>query len=295
MGARARKRDGAGDPDLGRIHEAVRQLSAGRLEHRIKAGPAAPLGPLEEEFNRMAERLGRRRDEVVRAVELYCLHRFGSVLVHTLKNLTTRLNFIPNNLRSSPDDPEVVQACAGTVEDTVQRLQRLVDRFREQREAMVLKQQADVNQVVTSALEQSGAGSATGIRIDLELAELPTLQMDPPYLEEAFVNILRNAMEAMSGEGSLTVRTRCGEGPNEVPSLVVSITDDGPGMTQEFMDRELFSPFRTTKAHGLGLGMFACRETVELHGGRLQVESAPGQGTTFHIYLPLQLQEERIG
>jgi signal transduction histidine kinase len=77
--------------------------------------------------------------------------------------------------------------------------------------------------------------------------------------------------------------------------VVVSITDDGPGMTQEFVDRELFAPFRSTKDLGLGLGMFACRETVELHGGRVQVESAPGQGTTFHICLPLQFQENRIG
>ncbi len=295
MGARARNRHGAGEPDLRRIQEAVRQLSADHLEHRIEAGPTAPLDPLEEEFNRMAERLARRRDEVVRAVELYCLHRFGSMLVHDLKNLATRLHFVPDNLRSSPDDPEVVEACAGTVEDTVLRLQRLVERFREQREAMVLKQQADVNQVVTSALEQSGAASATGIRTDVELAELPTLQMDPPYLEEAFVNILRNAMEAMSGQGSLTVRTRCGEGPNQVASVVVSITDDGPGMTTEFLDRELFSPFHSTKASGLGLGMFACRETVELHGGCIRVESAPGKGTTFYIYLPLYPEEGQIG
>ncbi len=77
MGARARKRDGAGDPDLCRIQEAVRQLSADHLDYRIEAGPTTPLGPFEEEFNRMAERLGRRRDEVVRAVELYCLHRLA--------------------------------------------------------------------------------------------------------------------------------------------------------------------------------------------------------------------------
>ena len=64
MGARAHSRDGAGDPDLARIQEAVRQLSADHLDHRIEAGPTAPLDPLEEEFNRMAERLGRRRDEV---------------------------------------------------------------------------------------------------------------------------------------------------------------------------------------------------------------------------------------
>lgn len=295
MGARARKRDSAGDPALSRIQEALRRLSADHLEHRIEADQTAPLSSLEKELNRMAERLQHRREEVVRAVELYCLHRFGSVLVHDLKNLATRLHFVPENLRSSPDDPEVVEACAVTVDDTVQRLQRLVARFRDQREAMVLKQQADVNQVVASALDQSGARSADGIRTDLDLEDLPTLQMDPPYLEEAFVNILRNAMEAMSGQGSLTVRSRRGEGPNHVPSVVITIADDGPGMTQEFVDRELFAPFRSTKDHGLGLGMFACRETVELHGGRIQVESAPGRGTTFHIYLPLQLQEGHLG
>lgn len=295
MSARARKRNSVSDPALSRIQEGLRQWSADRLEYRIEADHSAPLCPLEEEFNRTAQRLQDRREEVIRAVELYCLHRFGSVLVHDLKNLAARLHFVPGNLRASPNDPEVVETCAATMEDTVEHLQRVVTRFRDQREAMVLKQQADVNQVVSMALKHSGAEDNDGIRTEVELGELPSLHLDPPYLEEAFVNIIRNAMEAMSGQGSLTVRSRCGPGPNDVPSVVVSITDDGPGMTQEFVDRELFSPFHSTKQHGLGLGMFACRETVELHGGRVQVESTPGQGTTFHIFLPLQFQEGRIG
>jgi hypothetical protein len=282
------------DPALSRIRAALRELAADRLEHRIEPEEGLPLGPLEEELNQTAERLQRRREELVRAVELYCLHRFGSVLVHDLKNLAGRLHFVPGNLRSAPEDPEVVEACAATVEDTVERLQQLVVRFRDQREAMVLKQRSDVNRVVRSAVDQSGAVES-GIRTEVLLEDLPALTIDPPYLEEAFVNILRNAVEAMNGEGKLRVRSRRKDGPNGVPHVEVCIMDDGPGMTREFIDRELFAPFRSTKDRGLGLGMFSCRETVELHGGRVQVESEPGRGTTFHVLLPIPMQEERLG
>jgi signal transduction histidine kinase len=291
MGASVRKRD---HPDLSRIQSALRELAADRLEHRIEPDSGAPLSPVEQDLNQMAERLQQRREEVVRAVELYCLHRFGSVLVHDLKNLAARLHFVPENLRAAPDDLEVVETCAATVADTVERLQHLVVRFRDQREAMVLKQQSDVNRVVRSAVEQATTAVA-GIRTDVQLEELPTIQMDPPYLEEAFVNILRNAVEAMAGQGTVTVRSRCGDGPNGVASVVVTFQDEGPGMTREFIDRELFAPFRSTKDRGLGLGMFSCRETVELHGGRIQVESTPGEGATFQVFLPIQMHEERLG
>lgn len=292
MGVRARKRQDAAGAKDSRILAAVQQFAADHLEYRIEAEAGSSLSTVEVELNRMAEKLGGRREEVVRAVELYCLHRFGSVLVHDLRNLASRLHFVPANLRSSPDDTEVIEACATTIEDTVQRLQRLVARFRDQREAMVLKQDADLNRVVQGALEHSGASAAADIHVDLSLEELPSIHMDPPYLEEALVNILRNAIEAMNGKGRLTVTTRNGEGPNGVPSVVVDVSDNGPGMTSEFMERELFAPFRSTKERGLGLGMFSCRETVELHGGRVEVDSVLGKGTRFSIFLPLQLQEK---
>jgi signal transduction histidine kinase len=294
MAARARKPEGAPDPAMDRVLEALREFSADHLDHRLQEDPGSPLAHLEAELNRMACSLQRRREEVVRAVELYCLHRFGSVLVHDLKNLASRLNFIPGNLRSADQDGEVVEACAATVEDTVERLQRLVSRFRDQRDAMVLKANADLNQVVQRAVDQSGAHDATRIRTEMFLDQLPRLHLDAPYLEEALVNILRNAVESMAGGGRLTIRSRQGEDPDGAAAAVISITDEGPGMSPEFIERELFTPFRSTKERGLGLGMFSCRETVELHRGRIVVDSAPGRGTTFHVYLPLALQEEPV-
>jgi signal transduction histidine kinase len=67
------------------------------------------------------------------------------------------------------------------------------------------------------------------------------------------------------------------------------VADTGVGMTEEFMRTRLFHPFATTKSRGIGLGLFTCKEIVEAHGGRLEVESRPGAGTRFRVVLPSRL------
>jgi signal transduction histidine kinase len=270
-----------------RLRDALQRLASDQLDHRLEIDPDDPLSDVAEAVNAVAGALRARRDETVRAVEMYCLRRFGTVLVHDLKNLAARLSFVPANLRAAPSDAETVEACAATVADTVDRLQSLVRRFRDQREAMVLRRPGDLNRAVEAALRTSGATASPGIRTEVRLEPLPLAIVDLPYLEEAFVNLLRNAVEAMPRGGCLQVRTRL-RADGDHPGLAeVAVTDEGPGMTPEFIDRDLFAPFRSTKAGGLGLGMFSCRETVEIHGGRIEVESAPGRGTTFRVLLPV--------
>jgi signal transduction histidine kinase len=278
------------DAAFDRLRDAVRRFAADELEHRIEPGLEGPAGDLSADLNRMAENLQRRREELVRAVELYCLRRFGSVLVHDLKNMAARLGFVPQNLRSAGTDPEVVEACAATVQDTAGRLMAVVRRFRDQRDATVLKIRGDVNRTLGDALEHSGVRQAPDIRTEVDLAPLPETSLDAPYLEEAFINLLRNAMEAMPVGGTIRVRSRLRD-ERQPPQAEIEIADDGPGMTREFIERDLFTPFRSTKPRGMGLGMFSSRETVQLHGGRIDVESRPGAGTTFRITLPIEPEE----
>jgi signal transduction histidine kinase len=95
-----------------------------------------------------------------------------------------------------------------------------------------------------------------------------------------FVNLVRNAREAMESGGALTVSAWAAKGSAEI-----RIQDTGLGMTPEVSER-IFEPFYTTKTGGTGLGLSLSRQIIEAHGGSVEVESAPGRGTTFILKLP---------
>jgi signal transduction histidine kinase len=92
-----------------------------------------------------------------------------------------------------------------------------------------------------------------------------------------------NACEATAGGGEVRVATAEEDG-----RAVLEVTDTGGGMTKEFMERSLFRPFRTTKKQGMGIGLFHSRMIVEAHGGRIEVQSESGRGSTFKVYLPMK-------
>jgi signal transduction histidine kinase len=108
-----------------------------------------------------------------------------------------------------------------------------------------------------------------------------TIDGDAEELEKVLYNLCRNGQEAIDGEGRL-----CLEVAADGAGAVVRVTDTGEGMSPEFVDKELFRPFHTTKKAGLGIGVFQSRAIVEAHGGRMEVASTPGEGTVFTVRLP---------
>ena len=100
-----------------------------------------------------------------------------------------------------------------------------------------------------------------------------------------FTNLFLNAVDAVGEGGSVVVATSERDG-----RAILSVADDGCGMTESFMRESLFRPFHTTKKKGLGIGMFQSKMIVEAHHGSIQVESEPGKGTTFRVSLPIRLQ-----
>jgi signal transduction histidine kinase len=118
---------------------------------------------------------------------------------------------------------------------------------------------------------------------------LPTLVVDQDKLIQVILNLLKNALEATSPGGTVTVETRLhkSEGGREVDDAEVSISDTGCGILPEDRDR-IFDLFFTTKPRGSGLGLPICRRIIEDHGGKLALESRLEQGATFTISLPLK-------
>lgn len=128
-----------------------------------------------------------------------------------------------------------------------------------------------------------------GLTVRLKLAQhLPLAALDPAQIKQALLNLVKNAMQAMTRGGVLTLQT--GEGSDGV---WVSVADTGPGIPQEQVSN-LFQPFYTTKKKGTGLGLMIVQRIVRAHGGRIDLESHPGRGTTFRIWLPLHERKPRL-
>jgi len=128
-----------------------------------------------------------------------------------------------------------------------------------------------------------------GVTVKTRLAaSLPATPIDPTQVQQALVNLIKNAMQAMTKGGTLTVQT--GEG---MDGVWASVADTGGGIPQEQLNR-IFEPFYTTKKKGTGLGLMIVQRIVRAHGGRIELESHVGRGTTFRLWLPLHERRPRL-
>jgi signal transduction histidine kinase len=128
-----------------------------------------------------------------------------------------------------------------------------------------------------------------GLTIEEKLTrQLPNAPLDPAQIKQVLVNLIKNAMQAMTKGGVLTVQT----GPG-ADGLWVSIADSGCGIPHDQLNR-IFEPFFTTKKKGSGLGLMIVQRIVREHGGLIKLESHVGQGTTFRIWLPLRERQPRL-
>jgi len=131
--------------------------------------------------------------------------------------------------------------------------------------------------------------SNRGLNVKTRLARrLPTAPVDATQLQQVLVNLIKNAMQAMTRGGTLTLQTgEAGEG------VWVSVTDTGGGIPQEQLKR-IFEPFFTTKKKGTGLGLMIVQRIVRAHGGKIEVEGHAGRGTTFRVWLPRYEHRPRL-
>jgi signal transduction histidine kinase len=121
-----------------------------------------------------------------------------------------------------------------------------------------------------------------GVKLSRDLQALPKLALDKNQIQKVIVNLVINARDAVGDTGEIRVQTRRQNG-----WVVLAVSDNGCGMSQDFMAKQLFKPFQSTKKKGLGIGMYHSKTIVEAHQGRIEVESAPQKGTTFRVWLPL--------
>lgn len=219
--------------------------------------------------------------QLLRAKEIEAFQSMSAFFVHDLKNTASTLSLTLQNLNQHFSDPAFREDALRAVGKSVQHLNSLIARLsRLRQELHVQPVPRDLKTVVDAAL--ATVGQAPTVRIDTELSPLPPVLIDAEQLEKVVVNLLVNAREAIGTGGEIRIRSSQHEQWG-----ILAVSDNGCGMSPEFLQRSLFKPFQTTKKNGLGIGMFHSKTIVEAHRGRLEVESTPGKGTTVRVLLPL--------
>jgi putative PEP-CTERM system histidine kinase len=222
----------------------------------------------------------RLTEEVMRAKELEAFQAVSAFFIHDLKNAASTLSLTLQNLPVHFDDPIFRQDALRGIGETANRINQLISRVGALRHLELKPVEADLNLLVADALEV--LKGAPEINVVQKLHLQPKLKLDRQQFGSVITNLLLNAREAIGPGGEVRVETSQSNG-----WAVLSVSDDGCGMSPAFLKTSLFRPFQTTKKKGLGIGMFQSKMIVEAHRGKIQVESEPGAGTTFRVMLPV--------
>jgi hypothetical protein len=285
------------------LTDAAGRVAAGDLSARVRAAGSDELGALARTFNEMVERLGESRalEERLRVAErTTAMGRFASALAHEIRNPLNSISLAIDHLRNrlAPgDEPRTSEfkALMATLKSEVTRLNRLVGDFLSSGQpARLDPRPCDVGAVVreTATLVEHKARDQ-GIALEVDVAGgLPLTAADPELLKTCLLNLVLNAFEAMPGGGRLSLAARLERG-EDAAAIALVVSDTGVGMPRESA-ASAFEPYFSTKEAGVGLGLSLVRRIVEGHGGRIALDSTPGQGTTVRVFLPVRAPEPAL-
>src|SRR5271169_5751774 len=273
------------------LAHAAQEVAAGNWNARVDVLGDDELGQLADSFNRMTTELLGQKERLVQAERVAAWRELARRLAHELKNPLCPLQLTVENLvRARQQNPEqfeeVFRESARTLLAEIANLKGIIGRLSEfSKMPQPQLQRVQVNEVIRGAVQlfqaQLEAPGRAKISCELELdPHLEPVAADKELLHRAISNLVLNAMDAMPQGGVLTLRTRADGG-----KVRIEVADTGSGLTPEECER-IFTPYYTSKQHGTGLGLAIVQSVVSDHGGRIQVESEAGRGTTFVIELP---------
>lgn len=264
----------------------TRQLSAGDLGHRAVVPGPGEIGTLARAFNEMAERLRESEEKLVRSERLAAAGRIAAGIAHDIRNPLSSIRMQAQLLRVKLEPGPASQEALNAILREIERLEWVVKGLLDLvRPGELQLARTSVNHLVERALRLMESQLAHR-KIDVVrhlAADVPDAVADGDRLTQALLNVILNAADAMPAGGTLTVTTRLRP---ERGSVSIEIADDGEGIDPAVRAR-LFQPFVTTKRGGVGLGLVNVLNTVERHGGSVELVPREGGGTRAVLTLPL--------
>jgi PAS domain S-box-containing protein len=246
------------------------------------------------------EQILKQAAELQRASQLSFVGELAAGLAHEIKNPLAGIQGAVDILirRRDRNDPEreALEGMRHEVQRIDSTVRALLDRARPRLVSVKATSLTDiVGRAVNLARAQltNAATDTESVSIEFEPTQDPiTIPIDPAQIEDAVLNLIINAIEASDGDGQVTIRIfRSQNDRSDEPEdeAVVEVSDDGRGISEEDLSR-IFNPFFTTRPGGTGLGLPAVRRIARAHGGRVEVESSLGKGSTFSLHVPINPQ-----
>jgi signal transduction histidine kinase len=221
----------------------------------------------------------------IQADKLSSLGRMAAGIAHEINNpLAGILLYSSNLVKKVPETGPLKKGLEVIIHETIRCRGIIQDLLEFSREREPLKAPAELNGVINKALSiLANEFRLNRITLEKRLSDnLPNVLIDVNQMEQVFINFFMNAIEAIQGQGQVSVRSYKDE---DNQGVVVEIEDSGMGIPQEHLER-IFEPFFSTKPKGTGLGLAVNFGLIQKHGGQIRVSSQPGHGTTMTIRLP---------
>jgi signal transduction histidine kinase len=254
----------------------------------------AELSAIAIQKARLYERVVDVEEQLRQNEKLSALGLLAAEVAHEIRNPLTVLKMLYHSLdlKFSPGDPRAKDA--RIIDEKMGQLNKIVEKILDfTRTTEPLFAPVNLNELIEElGLLVRHKLKNQKIRLMRALApDLPAVMGAAPQLEQAFLNLILNAAEAMPEGGDLTIKTRrvrLRRGREEPAHVAVEFRDTGQGMSEEQRRRAFTSVLSTTKAKGTGLGLAIVARIVEAHGGKIKIRSRLGQGTTVTVFLPQQ-------
>ncbi|MFH0886916.1 MAG: ATP-binding protein [bacterium] len=300
---------------LKEVTEGTEAVARGDLHHKINVGSLDEIGELASAFNEMTKELRESQIQLIRSERLAALGTMAAGMAHEIKNPLVSLKTFTQLLTQRWEDPKFREKFATIVPASIDQINRITESLLKfGRPSKPEFKPIAVNDLLDEVLDLVNSQmDKTKIRSHKEYGDLPDITGDAGQIQQVFLNLILNAIQAMPNGGDVYVRTDAGEvvrvdevsrrekdmgfsmlrGPRSksqeesepIPVVFIEIADSGTGIAEEHI-KEMFDPFFTTKATGTGMGLPITLRIIEEHGGSLKVRSEVGKGTSFIITLP---------
>jgi len=224
--------------------------------------------------------LSQASTELANARQFEAFNRLSAYVVHDLKNVIGQLSLVVANSKKFGHRQEFVDDAFATVENSVNKMQRMLAQLRQGREPQRSSTAIKLLPLIEAVIRQCSEKKPMPVLANADAHLSVVAEQD--RLAAVIEHVLQNAQEATSADGKIALRLTS-NGQN----AVIEIEDTGTGMDEQFIRERLFRPFDTTKGNaGMGIGAYECREFVRELGGEVRVKSELGVGTVFQLYIP---------